>query len=207
MVASGLISFTAGIMVGSMIDGNWGWNSWNTHWGGSPVVIYNNRTFVSRTVVDRNHNDWQRNTFAPGPVRAPHFSPARNTFAPVHPATFNGEHAGTPAFDPHRNAPQYTPRSISPHMPPPRVEHNQPRHESGLPPQRVMAPGPVRLSPERQQAIERAQRQHPVTQRLQTTVSTSRLPFRPPTGTRLSEPEHSLTSRHLLDTVTHLHRF
>lgn len=95
VVATGLISFTAGVMVGAAVNNDWGWNCWGVHWGGSPVVVYNNRTFVHRTVVD-THPVFRQPVFAPGPVHAPHFAAVHNTFAPAHIASFNGTRMGTP---------------------------------------------------------------------------------------------------------------
>lgn len=126
MVVTGLISFTAGVMVGAAMDNNWGWNSWHMRWGASPTVIYNNRTFVNRTVVNA-HPAFHQPVFAPGPVRVPHFSPVHNTFSPAHIASFNGTRVNTP--------PRY---------------HQQP-HVKHLP----MAPGPVKLSPKQQHGLDR----------------------------------------------------
>ena len=140
MVATGLISFTAGVMVGATMDNNWGWNCWGMHWGGSPTVIYNNRTFVNRTVVDA-HPAFRQPVFAPGPVRAPHFSSVHNTFAPTHVASFNGTRVNTPAFN-------------TPHF------HQQP-HALNAVHRLQMAPGPVRLSPEQQHRLDRQAAQMP----------------------------------------------
>ncbi|MEX1843513.1 DUF3300 domain-containing protein [Enterobacter cloacae] len=207
IVATGLISFTAGVMVGSMINDNWGWNSWNTRWGGNPVVLYNNRTFVNRTVINRNRTDWQRNTFGPGPVSPPHFATARNTFTTAHTATVNGRHINIPEFDPRHRAPQFVPRSISPHMPQQRNEHNSPRREGGLPPPRVRAPGPVRLSPELQKRIEREWHSPPGAVLWRSAQTHSRSPaftLRTPVLSRENPP---LTTGHLPDAITRFHRF
>lgn|GEM_PF-1260771 len=69
MAATGLISFTAGVMLGATMNSSWGWNAWGVHWGGSPVVVYNNRTFVNRTMITDRPFAANRPAFAPGPVR------------------------------------------------------------------------------------------------------------------------------------------
>lgn len=72
LVETGAISFGIGVLVGAAVshhDG-WGWNSWGVNWGGSgpdrgydhgwrrPAVVYNNATYVSKsvTVVNRVSN-------------------------------------------------------------------------------------------------------------------------------------------------------
>jgi Protein of unknown function (DUF3300) len=64
LVATGLISFGAGIFVGAALSGGccgWGWNSWGCGWHNS-TVIYNHNTWVTRSnnFVNRN-NYYNRN--------------------------------------------------------------------------------------------------------------------------------------------------
>jgi hypothetical protein len=69
LVATGLISFGAGVLVGELFASHghrepprWGWNSWNTSWGGGrpggphyggrPAIVYDNHPYpVNRTTV------------------------------------------------------------------------------------------------------------------------------------------------------------
>lgn len=135
MVATGLISFTAGVMVGSMFDNNWG-----VHWGGSPVVVYNNHTFISNSGI--NHNGWHHDGYAPRvPFSEPHFAPARSNFTPMHPTPLNRQASHLPA------------RSAT-HQPERHVEHALPQRSSGLQAQHHQAPGPVRQSAEHQPVFQ-----------------------------------------------------
>lgn len=145
MVATGLISFTAGVMVGSMFDNNWG-----VHWGGSPVVVYNNRTFIS-------NNDWHHNGYGPrAPFSEPHFAPARSNFTPRHATPLDHQGLRSPTFDPHRNAERYAgPVRTTTRQPERHVEHALPQRSSGLQSERHLAPGPVRLSSVHQPQFQR----------------------------------------------------
>nr|WP_063573840.1 DUF3300 domain-containing protein [Luteibacter rhizovicinus] len=68
LVTTGLISFGAGVLVGELFASHghrepprWGWNSWNTSWGGGrpggphygrPAIVYDNHPYpVNRTTV------------------------------------------------------------------------------------------------------------------------------------------------------------
>jgi hypothetical protein len=68
LIVTGLISFGAGILVGQLFSSHehrepprWGWNSWNTSWGGGrpdgphygrPAIVYDNHPYqVNRTTV------------------------------------------------------------------------------------------------------------------------------------------------------------
>lgn len=66
VVATGLISFGVGMMIGAAINNNnnccgWGYNSWGAGWNNS-TVVYNRNTYVStsNTFVNRN-NYYNRN--------------------------------------------------------------------------------------------------------------------------------------------------
>ena len=48
LVATGLLSFGAGIAVGAAMSGGWGWNSWGCNWH-SNTVIYNHNTFYGNS--------------------------------------------------------------------------------------------------------------------------------------------------------------
>lgn len=146
MVATGLISFTAGVAVGALVNDNWGWNNWGMNW--HQGVVYHNNVFVNRTVIDRNSTVFNHRGFAPGPVISPHFSSLHNTFSPArsdftsaHSAVLNGHRITTPQFSPMHN----TVNRSTPHMPPARRDGTPAQHHSHFSPQRVMAPGPVRV--------------------------------------------------------------
>jgi hypothetical protein len=60
VVTSG-IYFGAGIGIGAVIGGGWGggwgwgWHAWNVNWGGGGGnVIFNNNTYINRTVINQN---------------------------------------------------------------------------------------------------------------------------------------------------------
>jgi hypothetical protein len=81
IVTAGVITFGLGIAVGAVISHHdWGWNSWDVHWGGRPggdggggnwngghwhrpAVVYNDNTYVSRstTIVNRVTNNVTNN--------------------------------------------------------------------------------------------------------------------------------------------------
>lgn len=44
VAAAGVIGFGAGIALGSMASGGWGWNSWHCNWSGG-AVVYNHNNF------------------------------------------------------------------------------------------------------------------------------------------------------------------
>jgi hypothetical protein len=48
MAAASAISFGAGIAVGALMTGAWGWNSWGCDWHGG-VVVYNHNSFYGNT--------------------------------------------------------------------------------------------------------------------------------------------------------------
>lgn len=65
LVTTGAITFGIGVLVGAAVSHHhdWGWNSWGVNWGGPgygggwhrPAVVYNNTTYVSRSVTVVNH--------------------------------------------------------------------------------------------------------------------------------------------------------
>ena len=66
LVTTGVISFGVGVLVGAAISHHhdWGWNSWGVNWGAPrpydggwqrPAVVYNNATYVSKSVTVVNH--------------------------------------------------------------------------------------------------------------------------------------------------------
>lgn len=139
MVATGLISFTAGVMVGSMFDNNWG-----VHWGGSPVVVYNNHTFISNNRINRGV--WHHNGLGSRmPFNEPHFAPARSNFTPLHATPLAHQALRSPTFSPHRNAERYA----------------HPVHTTARQPERHLAPGPVRQPAEHPQVFQRQRDPHP----------------------------------------------
>ena len=73
LVATGLVSFGVGVLVGELFahghhDHPWGWNAWNTSWGGSrgggfsrPAVVYDNHPYVvNRNTVINNYTNVNR---------------------------------------------------------------------------------------------------------------------------------------------------
>lgn len=87
MVATGVLSFGVGILVGAAISNHdsWGWHSWGMNWGGPgsgggsgpdhgpdygngpgggwhrPAVTYNNATYISKSTTVINHIDSHNN--------------------------------------------------------------------------------------------------------------------------------------------------
>lgn len=67
LVSTGVISFGVGVLVGAAISHHhdWGWNAWDVNWGAPrpgydggwhrPAVVYNNATYVSKSVTVVNH--------------------------------------------------------------------------------------------------------------------------------------------------------
>ena len=67
LVTTGVIPFGVGVLVGAAISHHhdWGWNAWDVNWGAPragydggwhrPAVVYNNSTYVSKSVTVVNH--------------------------------------------------------------------------------------------------------------------------------------------------------
>ena len=67
LVTTGVISFGVGVLVGAAVSHHhdWGWNAWDVNWGAPrpgygggwhrPAVVYNNATYVSKSVTVVNH--------------------------------------------------------------------------------------------------------------------------------------------------------
>ena len=67
LVTTGVISFGVGVLVGAAISHHhhdWAWNAWDVNWGAPrpgydgwhrPAVVYNNSTYVSKSVTVINH--------------------------------------------------------------------------------------------------------------------------------------------------------
>ncbi|USX29245.1 DUF3300 domain-containing protein [Oxalobacteraceae bacterium OTU3CINTB1] len=66
LVATGVISFGVGVLVGAAASHHhdWGWNAWDVNWGAPrhydggwqrPAVVYNNATYISKSVTVVNH--------------------------------------------------------------------------------------------------------------------------------------------------------
>ena len=48
VAAAGILGFGAGVAIGALAAGGWGWNSWNCDWHGG-AVVYNHNTFYGNT--------------------------------------------------------------------------------------------------------------------------------------------------------------
>jgi hypothetical protein len=66
LVTTGAITFGIGVLVGAAVSHHyhdWGWNAWGVNWGGPgygggwhrPAVVYNNNTYVTKSVTVVNH--------------------------------------------------------------------------------------------------------------------------------------------------------
>ena len=55
VVATGIISFGAGLAIGAAMNNSWGWNSWGCGWHGG-TVNYNRNVYVSNSNVYRGGN-------------------------------------------------------------------------------------------------------------------------------------------------------
>lgn len=127
LVTTGALSFGIGVLVGAAVSHHhdWGWNSWGVNWGGPapdrgydggwrrPAVVYNNSTYISKSVTVVNHvnninvtnNNYRTtnnvnnvvnrtqnvaiNNAAPRPaamMNAPHFAPNAVPVVPAHAA-------------------------------------------------------------------------------------------------------------------------
>ena len=131
LVTTGALSFGIGVLVGAAVSHHhdWGWNSWGVNWGGPapdrgydggwhrPAVVYNNSTYISKSVtvvnhvnninvtnnnyrttnnvnnvVNRTQNFGVNNPVAPRPagmMNAPHFAPNAAPVSPAHVAAAN----------------------------------------------------------------------------------------------------------------------
>jgi len=146
LVATGLVSFGVGVVVGELFahhhDHPWGWNAWNTSWGGPrgggygpPAVVYDNHPYVvnrntvinrytsiDRSVhVDNRHNfgnvSVHNTTYNGAPPAGPMGRPAPAAMAP-HPVDF--AHMQRPNFNPAMM--RATAPNARPALPPPGAE-------------------------------------------------------------------------------------
>lgn len=144
LMMTGLISFTAGVMAGAWSDNSWGWNNWGVHWGRAPVVVYNHRTFVSRTVTDRNSFRWHSRYSGPGPVISPPLFSGRAPLPSVRNPVVNPRAPGRQAFNDSRLAEIRRYREAEPFH---THGHGPLRETYGLVPSRVRGAGPALNSP------------------------------------------------------------
>ena len=148
LVATGLVSFGVGVVVGELFahhhDHPWGWNAWNTSWGGArgggygpPAVVYDNHPYVVNrntvinryTSIDRSvHIDNRHNvgnvsvhntTFNAAPPAGP---AARPTPAAMAPRPVDFAHMQRPTFNPAMM--RATAPNARPALPPPGAERN-----------------------------------------------------------------------------------
>ncbi len=182
LVTTGALSFGIGVLVGAAVSHHhdWGWNSWGVNWGGPapspgygggwhrPAVVYNNSTYISKSVTVVNHvnninvtNNTYRTTNninnvvnrtqnfainnAParpvGMMNAPHFVPN----AAPHPVANVAALAATPS--PQRQGgmmsmPHFTPRDATPGSRPPPPAPAQPMHAAAAPHMNQFAAAP-----------------------------------------------------------------
>ncbi|MTV38965.1 DUF3300 domain-containing protein [Duganella radicis] len=67
VITTGVLSFGVGVLVGAAVSHHhdWGWNAWGVNWGAPhpgynggwqrPAVVYNNSTYISKSVTVVNH--------------------------------------------------------------------------------------------------------------------------------------------------------
>jgi hypothetical protein len=154
LIATGLISFGAGVLVGQLFSSHehrepprWGWNSWNTSWGGGrpggphygpPAIVYDNHPYpVNRTTVinrtvninrsthidnrhkfNNNNNNQSDNRGRPAPLTA----------AP-RPAAPDYAHMQRPNFTAGMTRP--TAPNARPALPPPQAQRAQEQRADG----------------------------------------------------------------------------
>ena len=84
MVAASAISFGAGIAVGALMTGAWGWNAWGCDWHGG-VAVYNHNTFYGNTAWHGGyyngayHNSYGYNSYNKRMSRTPTEAETRTT--------------------------------------------------------------------------------------------------------------------------------
>jgi hypothetical protein len=180
LVATGLISFGAGVLVGELFASHghrepprWGWNSWNTSWGGGrpggphyggrPAIVYDNHpypvnrtTVINRTVninrsvnVDRSNHIDNRHDFN---NRIDDRRQAAPVAAAPRPAQPDYAHMQRPNFTAGMTRP--TAPNARPNVPPPQAQRADARGpEFGQRPgQNVTQNGPTRFDPRQQTA-------------------------------------------------------
>ncbi|MDF3982370.1 DUF3300 domain-containing protein [Luteibacter sp. PPL201] len=145
LVATGIVSFGVGVLVGELFahhhDHPWGWNAWNTSWGGPrgggygpPAVVYDNHPYVVNrntvinryTNIDRSVHIDNRHNFGNVSVRnntyngAPPPGPAGGPAAAMAPRATDLAHMQRPNFNPAMM--RATAPNARPALPPPGAE-------------------------------------------------------------------------------------
>jgi hypothetical protein len=167
LIATGLISFGAGILVGQLFSSHehrepprWGWNSWNTSWGGGgpggphygrPAIVYDNHpyqvnrtTVINRTVninrsinIDRSNHIDNRHDFNNNNIDN------RRQAAPVaaapRPAQPDYAHMQRPNFTAGMTRP--TAPNARPALPPPQAQRAEGQRPDGRGPEFGQRPG------------------------------------------------------------------
>ena len=174
LVTTGALSFGIGVLVGAAVSHHhdWGWNSWGVNWGGPapdrgydggwhrPAVVYNNSTYISKSVtvvnhvnninvtnnnyrttnnvnnvVNRTQNFAVNNPVAPRPagmMNAPHFAPNAAAVSPAHVAAM----AANPALQRQggmMSMPHFTQHDAIPGSRPIPAAPTQPMHAAAAP--------------------------------------------------------------------------
>lgn len=144
LVATGLISFGAGVLVGELFASHghrepprWGWNAWNTSWGGGrpggphygrPAIVYDNHpypvnrtTVINRTVnIDRSTHIDNRHDFNNNTNRFDNRRQAAPIAAAPRPAAPDYAHMQRPNFTAGMTRP--TAPNARPALPPPQAQ-------------------------------------------------------------------------------------
>jgi len=176
LIATGLVSFGAGILVGELFASHghrepprWGWNAWNTSWGGGrpggphyggrPAIVYDNHpypvnrtTVINRTVnidrsvhIDRSNHIDNRHDFnnTTNNGFANHPIDPRRQAAPIanaaRPSPPDYAHMQRPTFTAGMTHP--TAPNARPALPPPQAVHAEGQRADGRGPEFAGRPG------------------------------------------------------------------
>lgn len=176
LIATGLVSFGAGILVGELFASHghrepprWGWNAWNTSWGGGrpggphyggrPAIVYDNHpypvnrtTVINRTVnidrsvhIDRSNHIDNRHDFnnATNNGFANHPIDRRGQAAPIanaaRPSPPDYAHMQRPTFTAGMTHP--TAPNARPSLPPPQAARVEGQRADGRGPEVAGRPG------------------------------------------------------------------
>jgi hypothetical protein len=112
LVTTGAITFGIGVLVGAAFSHHhdYGWNSWGVNWGGPahggggwhrPAVVYNNNTYISKSVTVNNYGPR-------GGALAAHAQPPMRPAGPP-PMPMQPRGAGPMAMQPHPSGPMTMP--------------------------------------------------------------------------------------------------
>lgn len=208
LVTTGVLSFGVGVLVGAAVSHHhdWGWNAWGVNWGAPhpgynggwqrPAVVYNNSTYISKSVTVVNHvnniNVTNNNYRTTNNVVNRTQTIAINN-APARPAQQMGGPMTMPHFTARDTVPGSRPAPVAMDMhartTPPTIQHEQrqpPRLAQEMPPMANKSP---RAEPFSEHASVPATLEHPHADAMRAHADADREHTLPP-------QEHSVAAMH-----------